>query len=158
MFKENQILSFFDISNNQISDDGMEFLVKALKNNQHIHSLNLENCDITEKSEDSFKLLFPTMIALKEFNISKNTIRNKGATALVETLLEDKNCNIQHLNLSTCGLKIKAMQRIFKALRRNYTLKELLLDYNELDYNTLATFKDSMKTNMSLRKLSLCGC
>ena len=69
----------------------MALLGKALNGNVNLHLLNLENCEITEKSEETFLELFSTM-ALKELNISRNPIKNKGALAISKTLLENQTC------------------------------------------------------------------
>ena len=45
------------------------------------------------------------------------------------------------------------------ALKKSYTLTDLTLDRNpNFDYNCLATFKDSMKINMALTRISLAHC
>lgn len=62
--------------------------------------------------------------ALKELDLSNNLLGHQGSEKLA-LYLGHKNCDLQKLNVSECGINGKGAISLFKGLKKCYTLQEL---------------------------------
>ena len=53
LFANNCFIEFLDLSNNRLCDQGFKLLLNALLNNATVLVLNLENTEITSKSDEA---------------------------------------------------------------------------------------------------------
>lgn len=88
-----------NLSQNPITDSGLESIVSALKSGHMLEELHLENCHITSKGAGCLADLLRTDHTLKVLNLSHNPIGNAGAIQLATALSA-----LSYLKLCGCGL------------------------------------------------------
>ncbi|CDW87976.1 UNKNOWN [Stylonychia lemnae] len=158
LFQHNYFVQFLDLSNTKIGNYGFRLLANALKFNETIIQLYLENCEITEKSSQVFVELFQTF-RIQDLNLSRNRILNQGSCSLSQPLLEDQKSQIKILYLAECCIKERpGFTYMFQCLKQTRFLEKLILDQNEIDYNCCATLGNSLRSNKSLKHLSMNNC
>lgn len=159
LLQTNIFIQFLDLSNNRLCDHGFKLISRAFRNNATLSNLYLENCEITYRAEGEILGLFSSMKMLQDLNISRNKINCRGAIALASALLSNHSSNIWKLNIASCGIKTEGTRRIFSDLKTNKSLTIIVLDYNEIDDETLSKiFVDALRMNTKLLDLSLKSC
>ncbi len=143
--------TYLDISDCGIGlfKDDVDELVELLKQNQFITSVNLYRNVIN--NEGAKKLA--TLTHIKEFNFSTNNINDDGIIELLS------NPNIEHLDLSRCGLTNKSVELIIKYSQQ----KDIFLADNRMDkelmwkaYNHIKS-KNSQLSELQLKRMLLPG-
>ena len=61
-----QALQELDVSNNNISDDGMAVISKALQHNKSLTTLRVENCGLSVKGTAVYKMYYDKMLVVTD--------------------------------------------------------------------------------------------
>ena len=125
----NKHLEELDISDNTLlGDDGIQHLVLALKVNEGLKMLDLEECSITSISE-SLAEAFSTNKHLEELYISNNALQNDSIDHLTR-VIGDNQC-LKKLYLQNCSI-IPITEGFAAALANKEHLEELNISANAL--------------------------
>eukprot|EP00347_Sterkiella_histriomuscorum_P004200 403361364 len=158
LFKVNQFIQFLDLSNNRFGNQGLKIIASAIINSETLISLSIQRCDIDSKSASVLQELF-MKFQVKYLDISKNKILNIGSQALAKSLLDNKSSQLTQLSIADCGINgMNGFTCIFQPIGQNRNVLSLTVDNNVLDYNCCATLSYALRTNKSLRTLSLNNC
>jgi len=100
----NKILSFLNISDNRIGNDGLATIAPSLNPSSSLVVLNLQNNDLEGVTviTSIFEYLRTTKNLL-ELNLSSNKIGDQAIIKLSETF-EENTCHLQKLVLQNCKL------------------------------------------------------
>ena len=96
ILSHNESIKFVDLSENDITDEGMEKLVHHLMDNNVLRQINLHSNSITADGVNHFsKLITREHSVLTSINLSNNPLRDKG----VDLLLQSLPLGIEHIGL-----------------------------------------------------------
>ena len=123
---ENLDIVNFDVSHNNLGLDTLTALIEILK-------------------------LLPN---LKTFNISGNTLENKGALVIAPGF---KNCNnIEVVNVSHCNIGNKGITAVIEACKASPSFKKLIANDNRItDISMIKCFNKFLQSNSSVTHLNL---
>ncbi|XP_057687833.1 uncharacterized protein LOC130904278 [Corythoichthys intestinalis] len=122
------------LSNNELSDEGVEILSKGLASPHCIIKvLELEHCSITKRGCVSLaEALKLNPSHLQELDLSYNNLSDDGVDILSKGLASP-HCILQVLNLSNCNITKRGCISLAEALKFNRShLQELRLSHNDL--------------------------
>ncbi|KAL0968334.1 hypothetical protein UPYG_G00265550 [Umbra pygmaea] len=146
-----------DLSDNKILDSGLKQLTTGMDNPHcKLKSLRLKNCGVTKEGcafLASALRSYPSH--LRELDLSKNIIGDSWLK--LYAVLEDQQCKLEILGLSSCGVTDASCAFLARALCSNPThLKELDLSTNKLKDTGVKLLSDVLKNpQCTLQKLSL---
>ncbi|XP_057685141.1 NACHT, LRR and PYD domains-containing protein 12-like isoform X2 [Corythoichthys intestinalis] len=127
-------LTHLDLSDNKLSDEGVEILSKGLASPHCIlQVLNLEHCGITMRGCVSLaEALKLNPFRLQELDLSTNNLTDEGVKHLSEGLASPY-CNLKRLGLYDCRITNKGCISLAEALKLNPShLQELYLRLNKI--------------------------
>jgi hypothetical protein len=101
-----------------------------LKLDNQINELNLSNCQLSTEGIKQLSLALQDNSALRELNISKNHVNVESSSYLALFLKSNKNIAV--LNLSYNGISEEAVSHIVNALEKHQGIKILNVANNEL--------------------------
>ncbi|XP_057685787.1 NACHT, LRR and PYD domains-containing protein 7-like isoform X1 [Corythoichthys intestinalis] len=151
-------LRFLDLSRNNLTDEGVEFLSEGLVSPHCIlQVLHLSGCRITKRGciplAEALKLK-PSH--LQELDLSYNNLSDEGVEILSEGLASP-HCILKRLKLSRCEITNKGCVSLAKALRLNRShLQELHLWGNKMGKGGKRVLLDLQKDpSCSLKTINL---
>ena len=145
-------LSYINLSQNQIKAKGLKSILNTqTENNLHYSSLNLSYNNFSNEEFYVLSLYFQNNPNTEYFNISGNTIEMDGAIWLGDGLY--KSPRIKELNMSDAKLSGEKITAIFKG--EEYLLEQVILDNNELGEIGDVSISKLLKTNKTIKLLSL---
>jgi|LauGreDrversion4_2_1035121.scaffolds.fasta_scaffold86499_1 hypothetical protein len=104
-------------------------------------------------------ILFSSMKALTELNLSKNKIKCKAVKAISKALIFPAEAALTILSLDYCDIAKEGLDALFGDLRTNKKIISLSIDGNILDDDTLkGHFLESFDMNKTLQKISIADC
>ena len=113
LLKNNKILTFLNISGNNIGKEGLDHILAGLENNTSLLSLKLSKNSLNGESMiDLFKVVKTTEII--ELDISRNPLGNLKAQEYTNEL--KKWVQLKTLNISDCNLLHMGLDALFKSL------------------------------------------
>lgn len=118
-----------NLSGNNIGDEGVEIVIKALTNKkrQSIHVLSLSNNKITSKGCLAICEFISKCHSLEELQLSNNDIDNDGANELIK-VLKNKS-NFSNIDIDNNKISGEALTNLFNLL----PLRNLNLLKNRLE-------------------------
>jgi len=148
-----------DLTNNEITFEGVILLANALDNNSTLTELNLYNNRINDKGVRA--LAFELSInnsTLKKLNLGFNEITDDGAQHLAQML--KTNRTLTHLWLQKNHITNRGLELLAGMLaRHNWSLELLSLASNKsISDSTVNALVDMLKLNQSLQKLDVDEC
>ncbi|KAM4719242.1 NACHT, LRR and PYD domains-containing protein 12-like [Anableps anableps] len=126
-------LEVLDLSENDLNDSGLKLLADSLQSaNCKLTKLRLKQCGMTTTGCQSLAGgITSNPSHLRELDLSKNKLRDEGIRLLSDVL---KNCRLETLRLSECGLSEKGCTCLASALCSNPSyLQNLDLSRNNFD-------------------------
>ena len=134
------------IMNQHISDEGTSYIVKELKNNKTLKTLNLQDCGLTSKGAGYLACALTTNSSLENLYIGVNNLGDVGIHHIALAL--EHNHSLKRLRLVTCNLTDVGLGDLACSLQQNRALKELYIRSYLSEYRNTITDKgiDSLKT------------
>jgi Ran GTPase-activating protein (RanGAP) involved in mRNA processing and transport len=130
--KKNQSLTSLNLQNNQVQDEGAIALASALEKNQSLTNLDLVCNQIGAKGGKAIASALKKNQNLISLILWDNEIKNKGAKAIASAL--KKNQSLTSLNLGCNNIGVEGAIAIAIALEKNQSLTDLSLATNYLLY------------------------
>ena len=156
----------YDISHNNLCDDGALGISKCLKHTGALKALNIAGNNITVKGaeivadfiQESTKITNMTenirqFTTLQKLDISHNSICDDGAIAIGRCLKLNKT--LKELNLSDNKISNYAIEIIADAIKSNTTLLELDISHNSTSFDGAVAISKCLKANETLKALDL---
>ena len=149
-----------DLSQNRISNNGVESLRKCIKNNKSIVELNISRNRISNNGLRTIAISLQGNHTLQKLDISYNNISNDGAIAIAECL--KNNNTLQVLNMSY-NLVSSGFVNIGKALQENTALQVIDISFNKITGDGIHAVADYFKKGINLQKFiiswnNICDC
>ena len=169
MLSENSNVRKFDLTDNGITNEGVNILAKSLCKNTTLESLTLFKNDLAFKNESPSKFtgvseMLATNDKLEKLWLGDNPLGSAGVTWIAEAL--ESNERVKHLGLRSTGCDDEGAAALAKMLGINKTLEFLYLcnvDYmspacrNNIGDEGAIALADVLKEhNSSLKMLHLC--
>ena len=137
-------LSYLNISNNPILDEGIKKLTDSLSNFPNLCSLNVSNCGILF---DGFEYLISSLQIYKRIehlNISGNNLKYKHFEKV-------KICfagfGLRSLNISRCSLENQSTYSLGECIAANETIKYLNISQNQIKDEGFQSFVELFSNN-----------
>ncbi|CAF0804198.1 unnamed protein product [Didymodactylos carnosus] len=128
--KTNQTLTHLYMENNNISDAGAKAIAEALKTNQTLTHLYMENNNISDAGAKAIAEALKTNQTLTVLGIQNNNISDAGAKVIAEAL--KTNQTLTHLYMSNNNISDAGAKAIAEALKTNQTLTHLYMSNNNI--------------------------
>ena len=174
-------LQSLNVSNNNISAEGMETMVKALQHSQHLITLNVSYNAIGAGCAKAMADALRYISSLQNLYVSHNHIGDDGASALAGCLYTNEklttlklqsndigphgstalakalnlNTCLQELDLSENHIRDEGAEALAAALHMNKNLKRLRLQSNDIGPNGATALAEALYTNTCLQKLDV---
>ena len=152
--KEDSKILTLDLSLNVIDTDGIKAIYEYLKKNKNLRKIILNNNFLSEKSCIVIKkMLEDTNVSLK--NLSLESCQIKSYAVLIFEGLK-KNTSLDSINLAdnNIGILKEKFSLLSPCLKENTNLKELNLDTNEINNESLKLILDGISESTSLKFVS----
>lgn len=94
---------------------------------------------------------------IKDLNLSRNPLKNKGIKSVGDALSRGGLC-IETLNLQDTEFNYMGASGLYQGIKRNNKIKNLALDDNNLSGKSLNDLTSALWTNSSLLRLSMENC
>lgn len=152
LIKEKKLLKEIQISDNEISGEGMESFFNSLKNNSNIFWIDAHNNTLGGKLK-SFPNLIESLNNINYLNLSDLTIENKNIIKSLFNILPKLNelrvfhfeyC-LSDIDFSTEKEKKEFLSEIFDCLLKVKNLKELILENNDIPNNLYLDYLPKFK-------------
>ena len=151
------LLTFLDISHNEVTRAAANKLAKVLMNNKLLQHLNFSACHF---QEDTLMLIIDSLAyitSLVSFDVSYNIITEKSAKQIADVL--SKSIYLEQLSLCACFAdnSIAAME-IFKAISHHSSLIHLNLKLNVFNSDLIELIASVLEHNLNIKYLDLGRC
>ena len=152
-----QCVTKFNISYNNIGDDGIARLATALQANTIMVTLKILNISgnrgiAVNGAKSLGRVLSVDSSSLEELDISDTSIGDKGVAHIANTL--QTNTTMKVLNVSKCGITCKGAESLARALSVNSSLKELTINSNHIGDDGIAHIAIALQLNNTLKSLT----
>ncbi|KAK2843043.1 hypothetical protein Q7C36_011258 [Tachysurus vachellii] len=154
LLKHNRTLRTLDLSNNAISDSGLEELCDGLRvQKSGLRTLVLHNNQITHRGMTHLGSVLPLLRTLETLDLSSNDLEDKGLHALKEALI--CNRSILRLNLASVRITCEGAVVLAEFLAESRFLQTLDVRWNHVLTGGLMAFALALKLNCTLVHLDL---
>lgn len=141
-----------DLHDKKIGVKGCVALLKFLKTNPMITTVDLSNARIRDEGIILLVKSFDTLIKL---NLSYNDISDTGVIELANALTNNKSINI--IDLSNNNIGDKGVTEFGSALEKNKSLTTINLCNNEITNIGAKYLVNSLEKNTNITSMDLCG-
>ena len=147
--ENNSHLTVLLIIEANLQNGGDRVIGDTLRSCRNLQRVNLHSCNISDEQ------LLPIVDAmrghsiLETLDLANNIIGNAGCEALA-TLLEDPNCNLLILNLAQNHINNEGAIAVANSLINNNKLRQLYLNYNQIDSSVDDEFSKILCNNTSI--------
>ena len=139
MFKANLVnLKVVNFSGNHISNSVAHRMQAMICNAASLQHLSLSNCSLNEQG--IVKVMEGVKCSLRLFDISSNVITDEAAKSVATAIT--RSTELEHLDLSCCGLQELGFDLLLEAVNKNATK----LKYIDLKSNAIG---DALCTNVA---------
>ena len=150
-------LRSLNLSNNIVTDEGVEYLAKALKNsNCKLNLLDLSENNVTDEGAKCLaEALKHSNCKLNSLNLLHNNITDEGAKCLAEAL-KHSNCKLNSLDLAGNKLTGEGEKYLAEALKHsNCKLNSLNLSANNVTNEGAKCLAEALRVTDSKYRESL---
>lgn len=155
MLEENDFITDLNLSYNQIGSVGVNHIANMLCHNTGLRHLNLSGNNLEDDVIETLMEALERNKYLEEINLSKNKFSEKGGQIFGPAL--SANDSLQILDLSWNYIRLKGGISIAKGLKENVRLKVCCLAYNGLGEDGGLAMAEALCHNSVLRELDLTG-
>ena len=136
--KSNFFIETLNLSGISIKNEGFDLICKGLNNNISLFNLNISNNDIQESGiKNSIKYIETTK--LHSLNLSNNPIMDEGLIILTNNLRHFPELRV--INVSNCGIEFKGFKELLKILQSVRRIESLDISKNRLTSNKFESLK-----------------
>ncbi|KAF0978604.1 hypothetical protein FDP41_002424 [Naegleria fowleri] len=146
-------LTYWDLSENRITSEGVEVLVDMLKVDKSLKTLRIECNEFGDKGAEDFAQLLEVNKTLKKLMLGENAIGDEGAKEIGKGLAMNRTLKTLFLNNNL--IKDTGAKRIIRGLNDGTKLKHLDLSYNRIGDRAGVEIARMLTTNETLRTLNL---
>jgi NLR family CARD domain-containing protein 3 len=154
LLQQNDKLKELYLSENRLSDEGVEHLAAGLQGNKTLQVLDLRSNDIGPEGALAISSVLPQARSLKRMCLGMNEIGDGGASALAQWLKDD-GCSLEVLDLSENGIEEDGASALATMLLTNKRLRDLNLAFNRVGSNGASFIAHALEHNDTLHRLSL---
>jgi Ran GTPase-activating protein (RanGAP) involved in mRNA processing and transport len=154
----NPMIAFLNIQGTSLSYEGVVTLSKGLAGNKVLISLNLSSNNLGPRCMEAL-INAVSQTNLQELFLASNKLGNDGCDYLAELISGslDSPCPLKKLDISKNEIVGKGGQKLFNALRTNSSIKEVILNHNQIQLASVG-FIGFITDNAYLEVLSMAGC
>uniref|UniRef100_A0A452VL57 NLR family pyrin domain containing 13 n=1 Tax=Ursus maritimus TaxID=29073 RepID=A0A452VL57_URSMA len=151
---ENKSLTHLNLRRNNLGDEGVKFLCKALgRPDCSLQNLDLSGCSLSPEGCQELANALRHNRTMKILDIGNNDVQDDGVKHLCE-ILEDTSCALNTLGLEKCNLTPACCQHLSSVLGSSKSLVNLNLLQNDLEPSGVGIlWKALKKSACKLRKL-----
>ncbi|KAL6477374.1 hypothetical protein MHYP_G00132090 [Metynnis hypsauchen] len=154
LLKYNHTLKTLNLSNNTISDTGLEELCDGLRVQQSgLRTLVLSNNQITHLGMTHLKRVLPFLRTLETLDLGRNNLENQGIHILKESLM--MNRSISQLSLASVGITCEGAVVLAEILAESHVLLTLDVRQNHVLTGGLMALALALRINHSVLQLDL---
>ncbi|XP_057199340.1 protein phosphatase 1 regulatory subunit 37 [Triplophysa rosa] len=154
LLKYNSTLKTLDLSNNSISDSGLEEICDGLRfQKTGLRTLTLSNNQITHHGMSHLQNVLPCLKTLETLNLGKNSLENRGIHTLKESLMINRS--LLQLGLASTGITCEGAVTLAEILAENLQIQRLDVRHNQMLAGGLMALSLALKINHSLIRLDL---
>ena len=146
-----------DTNNSRANNTGRGILPHALFQNLHIEELVVENCTMNQEEMNELAQMIHHSKSLTKLKLLNVSISDTVTTTKVSKALNTSTSNITHLDLSQTKLGKERFIEMLTSLQSNSTLESLILDDCEMHVEYAAHIATLLRNNSSMKELSLNG-
>lgn len=142
-----------DISNNNISDEGMQGFCSILKQMKVMKTLKLNGNGF---AYDGTRFLFKGVSecpSLQHLELASNRIANDGCEVIAKFLVY--NMTLKSINLSSNHIGDDGIAELMSSLKKNRCLEGITLSANRIGVKGIRLIADAMKVNGIMKYLSV---
>jgi Ran GTPase-activating protein (RanGAP) involved in mRNA processing and transport len=154
MLSDSNSIQELHLCENQLGDEGVAVLAEGALQSRSLRVLDLRSNDITPGGVLSLQGLIVRSKTLQSLNLANNELGNDGTAALARGL-QQSNCRLQKLDVSSNGIDHVGATSISTMLRVNHQLSELNLSFNSIGDKGAVAMACALQRNTTLRRLSL---
>ena len=155
MASEQNSLKYINISNNPISDVGIDIFAQTLITSPSLEYLNVSNCSLQSKGINTIVKAIANLTSLKYLDLSLNDLTDEEEFN-IEIAIKN-NSQIECLHLPNHALTRNKLRNIFNMLQTISTLKILDINSNKIDHQLANYLAAAIRSNRNLEKLLLSG-
>ncbi|EDL24221.1 NACHT, LRR and PYD domains-containing protein 4A [Mus musculus] len=145
VLRRNKTLSHLDISSNDLKDEGLKVLCRALTlPDSVLKSLSLRHCLITISGCQDLAEVLRNNQNLVSLQVSNNKLEDTGVKLLCDAI-KHPNCHLEDLGLEACELTGACCEDLASTFTQCKTLWAMNLLKNALDYNGLVVLCEALK-------------
>lgn len=154
--KENQTLTYLNLSGNHMDHTDISILAKAFKENTSVVDLNLSGNKLDTRCAKALSDFIKDNNTLTSLDLGYCDIKKEGMEALAKSLAENKSLTKLNLESDVFTSKIKgqSLEILVSALEKNQSLTDLGLRFNEMIDIDLPSLVKLLK-NTKLKKIDL---
>ncbi|XP_026869755.2 protein phosphatase 1 regulatory subunit 37 [Electrophorus electricus] len=154
LLKYNRTLQTLDLSNNTISDSGLEELCDGLRAQKYgLRALVLCNNQITHRGMTHLESVLPMSRSLEMLDLGRNNLENQGIHILKEALISNRS--LTQLILASVGITCEGAVLLAEFLAESRLLQTLDVRHNHVLTGGLMAFALALRINRSLLQLEL---
>jgi len=127
------IIEMLKLSNNSISNDGVNFLFNRLRDNFTLKTLDLSQNAISQNSAREIGNCLRSNCCLTSLNLSMNKLQSSGVAMLSSGL--ENNTTLKKLFLRDVNMKDECMGQLAVSLRSGKSLIDLDISWNDVSYS-----------------------
>jgi len=131
----------------------VQTLVKALKSNTTLTSINLAGNEMSPEGAQVLAEALKSNTTLTSINLEDNAMGPEGAQALAEAL--KSNTTLTSIDLAQNGMGPGGAQALAEALKTNTTLTSINLYNNQMGPKGVQALAEALKTNTTLTSTGL---
>ena len=146
-----QYLNYFNFVSQSVGYEEATGIAMVFSNNLFLENIDLSNCNLTGQGMERILSILRNHTSLKHFDISSNTITNDVVNDIVDVI--DSNTQLIHLNISYCDIQEYGVFEICKAVQRINTLKCIKMCKYTINYKTSQAIADAISSNCMIEEL-----
>ena len=154
--KKTMVLTFLDLKNAGIGNEGLNYLLKGLK---VCNSLKYLDLSLNRLEATACPLILDLLlkVRLKRLDLSQNLLGN-SFLPLFSQHVKDTRFLITQLSLSSCGFSSINLGFLFDALKGGVSLEHLAIDDIRYDQDSSEKLAQFISTDSVLKSISIGNC
>jgi hypothetical protein len=150
--KKTVVLTFLDLKNAGIGNEGLNYLLKGLKACNSVKYLNLS---LNTLEAAAYPLIVDLLlkVRLKRLDLSQNLLGN-SFLPLFSQDVKDTYFLLSQLSLSSCKFSNASLSYLFDALKRGVSLEHLAIDDIKYDQDSLKKLGQFISSASVLKSIS----